>query len=105
MVRASVLITTRSIASTASRLSRIQRNSGLPAKSRKFLPDTRWLCAFMGSRATILWDMQTFLSRTGELGLAGVKIALLCRARQFEMVVVAAISAPILNGAKQQNII
>src|SRR3546814_8072456 len=46
-------MTTWSISSTSSRVSRIQRNRGFPQNSRKFLPLTRSLLAFMGSRATM----------------------------------------------------
>src|SRR5687768_11134879 len=49
---ASVLITILCISGSERSVSRIQRNRGLPQKSRKFFPLIRSLCPFIGSNAT-----------------------------------------------------
>src|SRR6516162_6992248 len=48
----SLLITTMSISSKLSNVSKIQRNNGFPKKGRKFLLGTRSLCPFTGNNAT-----------------------------------------------------
>jgi hypothetical protein len=48
---------TFSMDSTSSSESRIHRKRGLPAKDRKFFPETRALWAFIGSSATVFMSL------------------------------------------------
>ncbi len=63
---ASVLMTIKSTSSVARSVSSIHRKSGFPENERKFLPETRSLCALSGINAIV----STFMAGLDERGLA-----------------------------------